>query len=228
MMGVMTAFVLVHSPVTGPSTWRWVAAELTARGHRVCVPAVPSVRRWQEFADSVATQVEAGDHAVLVGHSGAGPLLPQIAARIGGGPLIFVDAGIPPDTGQAGLMPAEILAELRALAMDGMLPPWSEWFGPAAMRELVPDAERRTMITAELPRLPLSYFEARVPAPLGWAAGGGAYVLLSDEAYGDQAAAAAARGWPVIRLPGGHLDIVTRPEPIAAAIAELATGLVGP
>jgi hypothetical protein len=228
MMGVMTAFVLVHSPVTGPSTWRWVAAELSARGHCVCVPAVPSVRRWEEFADSVATQVEPGDHAVLVGHSGAGPLLPQIAARIGGGPLIFVDADIPPDTGQAGLMPAEILAELRALAVDGMLPPWSEWFGPAAMRELVPDAERRAVIAAELPRLPLSYFGASVPAPVGWAAVGGAYVLLSDEAYGDQGAAAAARGWPVIRLPGGHLDIVTRPEPIAAAIAELATGLVGP
>jgi hypothetical protein len=238
MMGVMTAFVLVHSPATGPSTWRWVAAELTARGHSVCVPAVPSVRRWQEFADSVATQVdlvadddqgrERGDHAVLVGHSGAGPLLPQIAARIGGGPLIFVDADIPPDTGPGGLMPAEMFAELRALAVAGILPSWSEWFGPAAMRELVPDAERRAIIAAELPRLPLSYFEASVPAPVGWAAAGGAYVLLSDEAYGDQAAAAAARGWPVIRLPGGHLDIVTRPEPIAAAIAELATGLVGP
>jgi hypothetical protein len=227
-MGLMTAFVLVHSPVTGPSTWRWVAAELTARGHRVCVPAVPAVRRWQEFADSVAAQVERGDHAVLVGHSGAGPLLPQVAARIGGGPLIFVDADIPPDAGEGSLMPAEILAELRALAVDGMLPPWSEWFGPAAMRELVPDAERRAMIAAELPRLPLSYFEASVPAPASWTAAGGGYVLLSDEAYGDQAAAAAARGWPVIRLPGGHLDIVTRPEPIAAAITEVATGLITP
>src|ERR1700739_3019675 len=38
---VMAAFVLVHSPATGPSTWRWVADELTARGHRVSVPAVP-------------------------------------------------------------------------------------------------------------------------------------------------------------------------------------------
>jgi hypothetical protein len=224
----MTAFVLVHSPVTGPSTWRWVAAELTARGHGVSVPAVPAVRRWQEFADSVARQVEHGEHAVLVGHSGAGPLLPQIAARIGGGPLIFVDADIPPDTGEASLMPAEILAELRAMAVDGMLPPWSEWFGPTAMQELVPDAGRRAVIEAELPRLPLSYFEARVPVPTSWVAAGGGYVLLSDEAYGDQAAASAARGWPVIRLPGRHLDIVTRPEPIAAAIAEVAAGLTRP
>jgi hypothetical protein len=224
----MTEFVLVHSPVTGPSTWRWVAAELAASGHQVSVPAVPAVRRWQEFADSVAMQVEHAGHTVLVGHSGAGPLLPQIAARISAGPLIFVDADVPPDTGDASLMPAEILAGLRAMAVDGMLPPWSEWFGPAVMAELVPDAERRAVIAAELPRLPVSYFEAAVPAPAGWLVAGGGYVLLTGEAYGDQAAAASARGWPVIRLPGGHLDLVTRPEPIAVAISRLAAELSEP
>jgi hypothetical protein len=220
----MPAVVLVHSPVTGPSTWRWVAADLIARGYRVSVPAVSAVSSWAEFADAVAAQVEHGDHAVLVGHSGAGPLLPQIAARIGAGPLVFVDADIPPDTGEASLMPADLLAALRAMAVDGLLPPWSEWFGPEAMGELVPDAKLRALITAELPRLPLSYFEARVPVPAGWAAADGGYVLLSGDAYGDQAVSAAARGWPVIRLPGGHLDIVTRPEQVSAAIAEIAGG----
>jgi hypothetical protein len=221
----VTAFVLVHSPVTGPTTWRWVAAELTAAGHQVCVPAVGAVSSWQEFAGSVAGQVAHDDDAVLVGHSGAGPLLPQIAARIGAGLLIFVDADIPPEAGEASLMPAEILAGLRAMAVDGLLPPWSEWFGPEVMGELVPDAERRALIAAELPRLPLSYFEACVPAPVGRAAASGGYILLSAEAYGGQAEAAATRGWPVIELPGSHLDIVTRPETIATAIAEIATRL---
>jgi hypothetical protein len=217
----------VHSPVTGPTTWRWVAAELTARGHDVSVPAVSGVSSWSEFADSVAALVGPRDGAVLVGHSGAGPLLPQIAARTGAGPLIFVDADIPPDAGEASLMPAEILAELRAMAVDGVLPPWSEWFGPTVMRELVPDAERRAAIAAELPRLPLAYYESRVPVPPGWAAVGGGYILLSAEAYGTQASSAAARGWPVILLPGGHLDIATSPAPIAAAIAEIAAGWTG-
>jgi hypothetical protein len=113
------------------------------------------------------------------------------------------------------------------MAVDGLLPPWSEWFGPEVMQELVPDAERRAVIAAELPRLPLAYFEARVPAPPGWAAAGGGYILLSADAYGGQAAAAAARGWPVSELPGGHLDIVTRPDPIAAAIAKIAVALTG-
>jgi hypothetical protein len=223
----VTAFVLVHSPVTGPSTWRWVAAELTAGGHQVCVPAVGAVRSWQEFADAVATQVARDERAVLVGHSGAGPLLPQLAARTGAGLLIFVDADIPPDAGEMSLMPAEILAMLRAMAVDGLLPPWSEWFGPDVMAELVPDAERRAVVAAELPRLPLSYYEARVPAPAGLAAIGGGYILLSADSYGSQAEAAAARGWPVVELPGGHLDIVTRPEPIAAAIIEIAVRLAG-
>ena len=191
------------------------------------MPAVGPVSSWSEFAAAVAAQVaNVGDDTVLVGHSGAGLLLPQVAAQVGATPLIFVDADVPPDTGEANLMPAEILVELRRLAVDGLLPPWSAWFGPDAMRELVPDAERRAAITAELPRLPLAYFENRVPVPAGWAAAGGGYVLLSDEAYGDQSAAAARRGWPVVRLPGGHLDIVTRPEPIAAAIIEIAAELV--
>jgi hypothetical protein len=79
---------------------------------------------------------------VFVGHSGAGPLLPQIAARIAGGPLIFVDADIPPVHGAAELMPADILGHLRSIAVDEMLPPWSEWLGPAVMHELLPDVER--------------------------------------------------------------------------------------
>jgi hypothetical protein len=221
----MTAFVLVHSPVTGPSTWRWVGADLVAHGHRVFVPAVGAVSSWPEFADAVAAQAGQRGDAVLVGHSGAGPLLPQIAARIDAGPLIFVDADMPPEKGRASLMPAEILTELRTKAVDGLLPPWSQWFGPTAMGELVPDAERRAAIAAELPRLPLAYFESTVPGPAGWTAAGGGYILLSAEAYGAQAATAAARGWPVVRLPGGHLDVATKPEPIAAALVQIAAAL---
>jgi hypothetical protein len=227
----MTAFLLVHSPVTGPSTWRWVADELRARGHQVSVPSVrPPYDSWEIFADAVATQAagQAAGPAAVVGHSGAGPLLPQIAARItAAGPLVFVDADLPPETGEATLMPAEILAELRSLAPDGVLPPWSDWFGPGVMRELVPDDAKRAVVTAELPSLPLSYFEARVPVPAGWVAAPGGYVLLSEEAYGGQAAAAAARGWPVVRLRGAHLDIVTRPAEVAEAIVHVAVAAAG-
>ena len=76
---VVLDFVLVHSPLVGPSTWRWVAQELNTAGHRASVRAVPAAvaeQGWSAFADSMARQAAGGE--MLVGHSGAGPLLPQI------------------------------------------------------------------------------------------------------------------------------------------------------
>jgi len=220
----MAAFVLVHSPVTGPSTWRWVADELAERGHRVSVPAVPPAATalgWSAFVGAVGALSAGIDSPVLVGHSGAGPLLPRIAIRIRAKALVFVDADIPPESGETTLVPDEFLGFLRGLANGGVLPPWSQWFGPDSMRELIPDDRTREIVSAELPAVPLSYFETRVPVPAGWTSTRCGYVLLS-EAYAEQASKAAANSWPVARLPGAHLDIVTRPSAIADAILSVA------
>jgi hypothetical protein len=159
---------------------------------------------------------------VLVGHSGAGPLLPVIASRMAV-PLvrvIFVDAGVPPATGEASLIPDQMLDSLRMLARDGLLPRWSEWFGPEAMEAMIPDRNRRAAVLAEIPQLPVTYFEGRVRMPGGWSSVDGAYILLSDP-YLSDAAEAASRGWPVTELRGGHLDIVTRPAEVAEAVLEV-------
>jgi hypothetical protein len=220
----MAAFVLVHSPVTGPSTWRWVAEELVARGHRVSVPAVPPAATalgWSAFVGAIGALSAGIDSPVVVGHSGAGPLLPRIAARIRAKALVFVDADIPPEAGETTPVPDEFLEFLRGLAHGGVLPPWSQWFGPDSMRELIPDDRTREIVSAELPAVPLSYFETRVPVPAGWTSARCGYVLLS-EAYAEQASKAAASGWSVARLPGAHLDIVTRPSAVADAILSVA------
>ena len=109
------------------------------------------------------------------------------------------------------------------MASDGVLPPWSRWFGPDAMRELVPDERLRADIEAEMPRLPLAYFEATVPLPDDWANRRPyAYLLLSASGYGEAAAEARARGWPVIEIDGvGHLAITTNPIPVADALLDL-------
>jgi len=223
----MATFVLVHSPVTGPSTWRWVADELAERGHQVAVPSVPPAATalgWSAFVGAVGALSGGLDSPVLVGHSGAGPLLPRIATRLRPRALVFVDAGVPPEAGETSPAPAEFLEFLQGLANGGVLPPWSEWFGPDSMREQIPDDRKREIVSAELPALPLSYFQARVPVPAGWTSTGCGYILLSD-AYADEASKAAASGWPVVRLPGAHLDIVTRPAAIADAILSVAGDL---
>jgi hypothetical protein len=162
---------------------------------------------------------------VVVGHSAAGALLPAIADALSGEVvgLIFVDAFLPPATGSAPLAPPELMIQLRALATEGVLPPWPTWFGPDGIRALVPDDTQRAMLERELPRLPLALLEASVPVPEGWdRRGGGGYLLLSPDHYGESAADARGRGWPVAEIPGAHhLALVTDPAAVTAALLSL-------
>jgi hypothetical protein len=82
------------------------------------------------------------------------------------------------------------------------------------MEELIPDDNLRGIVVAEMPTLPMSYFEGVIPVPSGWIRTSCRYVLLS-EAYREDAAEATLRGWQVRELLGSHLDIVTRPVEIA-------------
>jgi hypothetical protein len=224
------SFVLVHSPLVGPSTWEPVARELERRGREAFVPSLRGVAdapfpQWEHVPATVAVRSRhVSGAAVLVGHSGAGPLLPAMADAMSCpvAATIFVDAFLPPTAGAAQLLPAELLDQLRALAPDGVLPPWAEWFGEDAMRRLVPDDDLRSRLVAEMPRLPVSYFEGTPPVPEGWDHRPCGYVLLSDEPYGVAAADARARGWPVVALAGAsHLQLVTDPVAVTGSLLEL-------
>jgi hypothetical protein len=218
--------MLVHSPLVGPLTWSPVASELRRRGNDVAVPSLVTAAaagRWQDCVHVIVEACSDVRDVVLVGHSGAGPLLPLIASRLRVPPrlCVFVDAGVPEDHGEATLVPGPFLDALRQLAVDNRLPKWSQWFGPETMRALVPDSDLRDAIDAEMPQLPLSYFEPRVPMPENWMSLRCAYVLLS-EAYRSDAEQARSHGWPVTELAGAHLDIVTRPREIADALCAAA------
>jgi hypothetical protein len=224
---VVSRVVLVHSPLVGPTTWKWVADELRDDGDDVAVTTISHeslLDGWSAVVAEVADQVSGTTGAVFIAHSGAGPLLPSIVEQAGAidPTLVFIDAGIPPIASDATLMPSELLEGLASVVRDRELPPWSEWFGPDVMQELIPDESKRNLVTSELPRLPIQYFAESVPAVRPWPAARNGYVLLS-EAYVDDAAEARSRGWSVVEVPGQHLDIVTRPRAVADAIHQCRT-----
>jgi hypothetical protein len=223
-------FLLVHSPVVGPSTWWWVADALRAAGHAVVVPDLRDLAATGDPQAVITGAIEANlaagplgadGHVIVVGHSGAGVLLPSIATAVDAPyrSLVFVDAGIPPYEGATSIGGA-FLDHLRSMADDGLVPPWSTWWGDDAMAELVPDAERRAILETQVRATPIELFETPIDVPALWYEISSSYVLLG-EPYRRDANTAAAWGWPVVERLGGHLDIVTEPEAIARAIVDI-------
>jgi hypothetical protein len=78
---------------------------------------------------------------ILVGHSGDRLLLPVIAdsAVPPVAELVFVDSGGAGQDGRDSVFARAVPRRAPGLAVGGMLPPWSEWWGEEAMRDLLPD-----------------------------------------------------------------------------------------
>ena len=219
----------MHSPAVGPCTWRWVAGALRSLGYEVITPNLVAAAREGDpvlFARAAAEAVQSDDEVVIVGHSAAGTLLPLVAELTPAvRRIVFVDATVPPCAGRctAG---GDFLPALQNLATDGLLPVWSEWWGQGVMDALVQDGARRHEIEAELPRVPLTFFEVPIPLPVDWCETDGGVLLLS-EFYRSDADRAAALGWPVIERSGAHLDMANEEEEIAANLVELARHPIG-
>jgi pimeloyl-ACP methyl ester carboxylesterase len=223
-----STIVLVHSPFLGPASLRPLADALGAQGRptvlldlRVTVAAAPvHARMIGSFADAV-TEAGLTEPAVLVGHSGAGPLLPAFADAleepVAG--LVFLDAGLPtPGRSWRDSAPAELYSSMRDRSRDGLLPRWPEWFQPDPLPRLVPDTVLRAQIAEEAPEVPLAFLkEARPSAEWTGPAG---YLQLSP-AYDADAAAAKKLGWPVRRLDSHHLAAATDPDLVATELVRL-------
>jgi len=222
--------LLVHSPLVGPASWDLIAPRLAEPGREVTIPDLTSTVAagppWCSRQAELIARAAGGRPAVLVGHSGAGPLLAAAGAMIAQvRGYLFVDAGLPiPGQTWMDTAPPELGAQLREMAdPDGWLPPWSLWWGEEALAEILPDPGTRERFTAGCPALPLAMFtETHPPAPRWPEAPGApcAYLRLSD-AYEDQATRAAGLGWPVTRLASHHLALLTEPAGVAEAISEL-------
>jgi hypothetical protein len=223
-------FVLVHSPLVGRFTWKLVANELRARGLPVVVPSLPDERAgepyWRQHVEAVAAQVaDAAPPLVLVGHSGACPLLPAIGAvvrdRIAA--YVFVDGDLPlapPGGSRLDLLRAgspALADELQALLDEGgAFPTWRD----EDLREELPDRALRASMLAEVHPQPRPFWEEQLPAVAGWPDAPCGYLELSAH-YRGAAARAQREGWAYRHLVGGHFELLTRPVEVADAIVAL-------
>jgi len=220
---------LVHSPLVGPITWSAVASQLRRGGDQVVVPDLraavtarppyqPAV--WNAVAEAI-DEMPDDDSLVLVGHSGAGPLLPAIAGACGQPvqALIYVDAGLPrPGRSWFERAPSDLAEHVRELETNGVLPPWDEWFEPDSLAALLPDETTRVRFRRELPKLRLAFLAERSP-PVPWAGANG--FLLLSESYRPDAEEARAAGWPVLEHVSHHLAMLTEPALIADVLRKL-------
>jgi pimeloyl-ACP methyl ester carboxylesterase len=218
--------VLVHSPLLGAFSWQGVASRLRAGGHRVIAPdfsqaLLEASPLYPKIARAIAKDVEElpGD-IVLIGHSGAGALLPSIAAAVGPRVrgILFVDAVLPhPGMSWLNTVPPDFATRVRELSSDGFLPPWHEWWPPHVIAHLLPDGVQRTTFMENLDRRPFAYFDEKTPDIEIPATARCAYLQLSP-GYETEAERSRELGWPVESRSLGHLAMVTEAAKLARHI----------
>lgn len=228
-------FVLIHSLALGPSSWRPVAAELATVGYQVRLPSLVHAVGgeseppfWPAVVSTVRedlSQMPADQSVALAAHSNAGRLVPVIRSGLDHpvSASVFVDAALPARAGQTPATPPERLDPLRAKAVNGRLPRWTDWWDEADIAPLFPDPATRKVITEEQPELPLAYYEQAIPVPDGWDGHPCSYLLFSAAGYEAEAIEAGERGWRVAHLPGEHLHQLIEPAGTARCLIDLAT-----
>ena len=171
-------FVLIHSPLVGVSTWQGVAHELQAEGFEVAVPALhdtddAGLAYWQQHAAAVqqALKTVSGEQRlILVGHSGAGPLLPVIRQHLPQpiATYVFADAGLP----RAGASRLDAIATESPdwfqsfhefLLAGGRFPDWRA----EDLVDEIPDEQLRLSLVNELQPRALPFWTEPIPVFAG-------------------------------------------------------------
>ncbi|MFD9705436.1 hypothetical protein [Lentzea sp. NPDC059081] len=219
----MVTVVLMHSPFLGPSSMRPLADELASDGVAVLLvdlqmtinEAPVHQRLIGAFADAL-DDAGVADELVLVGHSGAGPLLPGFAdaLELAVTGLVFLDSDLPtPGRSWRETVDPALVSQVKASVRAGKLPRWDRWF-PEDPLKLVPAGLREEM-RDEAPEVPWEFLKEQRPV-VEWSGPCG-YVLLSP-VYEEAAAKAEELGWPVERVESHHLAGATSPPKVAAAL----------
>ncbi len=227
-MDKWSLFVLVHSPLVGPYSWALVADALRAGRHGVVVPEIRSLEGegppyWQRHVQAISQAIESNqpDDIILVGHSGAGRLLPVAGEHASANvtAYVFVDSDIPTQTeSRLDAMPGEVAQQFRDAAEEGLLPPWPE----EVFEHEIKNEQVRKGLVAELSALPLEVYEESIPLPAEWPDAKCAYIRLSHH-YPEAEAHAENEGWEIHRFDGNHFFILVAPDEVASALITIAS-----
>lgn len=221
-------FVLIHSPLIGPFTWSRLVPELEARSQTTLVPNLhtefATTPYWHHHARAVAdviNKVPASTPLILVGHSGAGMLLPAIRQAIGRSVsgYVFMDAGIPVDgKSRLDLLRIELPDAAEQAARVGLQPQWTD----QDLRDDLPDAALRVGVLAELHTQPLPYRTEPIPVAADWPDAPCGYLQFTA-GYDHAGMQARAAGWAYASLPAGHFHMLVDPIGVADALVALVT-----
>ncbi len=213
--------VLLPSPLLPIQAYDALAVAFEVAGPDIVVADPAEPRTGAELTVRWAQTVAAATPEIVVAHSNAGYLAPGVRAAAGGAAMVvFIDAALPPASGSTALAPAGLRERLIELAdADGLLPPWTQWWPPGSLDDVVP-AEELPALDQHCPRLPLAYFDSRVEAPTGWVDGPNAY-LAFGLGYAAELDVARGQHWPVEVIEGAHLHFLHDAPRVARAVLEL-------
>lgn len=224
--------VLLHSPLVGPGTWRYLAPLLRAQGQEAAVADFAADMAgdppyYTKLVRNARTLLGPDRSAttLLVAHSGAGSLVPAVAAPGGVAGAIFVDALLPhPGQSWFETVPRSLKVRLERSANDCRIPPWHRWWPDGAIRALFADEAPYDRFVSELRGIPLAYLREPAPECELQDSFRAAYLQLG-QGNAAEASRAERLGWPVERLPLHHLAIITHPTQVAEKIGALVSKL---
>ncbi len=229
----MATFLLVHGAFCRQWVWQDTIDALTATGHRVRALDLPSSgpdpANLGGLQDDVATATRALDQAgtgtVLVGHSGGGMVLAELADHPAVGHSVYM-AAVRPERGQsvADMLGGE-LPDWMQVRPDGDAVQVSD-DADVVRRTLCADVDQERFLRDVYPRSVLTSLPSLGEASSAPAAGHGTTYVICEQ---DQALPAAAQeamassADRVERLPSSHSPLLSMPGRLADILAKAAT-----
>ncbi len=221
----MTSALLLPSPFLPAHVVAPLAVALGRRGWGVVVSTPPAAPAdGEEVLEVFRADAERVAPDVVLAHSNAGRYAAHVAPTRS--VIVYLDAALPPESGDAPLAPAPLAEALAALTgEDGLLPPWTRWWDEEDLAPVVSAPEVLARIRADEPRVPLAYLRARLAAPEGWQGRRSAYLAFGGT-YGPETETGRRLGWPVEVIGGAaHLHHLVDPEGVAESVVGLAARL---